>query len=259
MPKKIDKRKLIKYVDTSSNKRKFDKYVSPFINLLNSTTNSTRPKMVGQLSVLFNEFLDDWREKHSNKIANEKDWEQYYRSSKNILKHFELKEKISGEKARINAAKNIYKHFLKLQNEVFPKITLELIQEWVDDLIFQKTFDGMILEQPLAYLCAKIIVKLLLNSNAKLIKSNIHKSDPEMESKGIDYYYEDIKKNIKFFMQIKTGNEEAGDNIRKRQENITKISENIYFCFLKIDIETKDMYLSIYLNGKEIDISEISY
>ena len=60
-------------------------------------------------------------------------------------------------------------------------------------------------------------------------------------------------------MQIKTGNEEAGDNIRKRQESITKISENIYFCFLKIDIETKDMYLSIDLNGKEIDISEISY
>ena len=56
-------------------------------------------------------------------------------------------------------------------------------------------------------------------------------------------------------MQIKTGNEEAGDNIRKRQENITKISENIYLCFLKIDIETKDMDLSIYLNGKEIDIS----
>ena len=35
-------------------------------------------------------------------------------------------------------------------------------------------------------------------------------------------------------MQIKTGNEESGDNIRKRQENITKISEIYISVFLLI-------------------------
>ena len=55
---KLTKKQLANHIN-QENTKKFELYVSPFINLLNSITNSTRPKKVGQLSILFNEFLED--------------------------------------------------------------------------------------------------------------------------------------------------------------------------------------------------------
>lgn len=246
---KINKKELIK-LTSEENVKKFELYVSPFINLLNSITNSTRPKKVGQLSEIFNDFIDDWNKKNMKHIPHVKDWSIYYNSLKNVLKDFDECYPKTGEEVRKEAAINIYNLFLKFKDELFPKITLELIQDWVDDLIIQKTYNGMMLEQPVASYSAKLILK---NNYPKIRfdNSKIIKSGPKEESIGIDWKYIDKNNDIEILLQVKTGNSNAGKNLRSRRKNLTNIPDNVYFCVL--DSSKKDEYIiDITLNGKNI-------
>ena len=247
---KLIKKQLSNHIN-QENTKKFELYVSPFINLLNNITNSTRPKKVGQLSILFNEFLEDLKEKNKSELKL-KDWKQYYLNSKNVLKHFADSTQLSGDQARKLAAQNIYNLFQKLQTQVFPKITLDLIQEWVDDLIFQKTFNGLMLERPVATYVTKYLLHLRddVPKNYKFKENCLFKADEEMEAKGIDYYYQDQKINLNF--QIKTGDKAAGTNVRKRQKNISRLPENVYCCFLEPIENSNEFNLTIFYNDKEI-------
>jgi hypothetical protein len=56
---KLDKKALMNLIPDDE-KIKFDKYVSPFINFLNSVAGSkTGPNHIGQLSELFQEFISE--------------------------------------------------------------------------------------------------------------------------------------------------------------------------------------------------------
>lgn len=84
---KINKKELTK-LTSEDNVKKFDLYVRPFINLLNSITNSTRPKRVGQLSEISNDFIDDWNKKNKDQSPHVKDWSRYYNSYKERIERF---------------------------------------------------------------------------------------------------------------------------------------------------------------------------
>jgi hypothetical protein len=60
----LDKKVLMKLMPDDA-KIKFDKYVSPFINFLNSIAGSkTSPNYVGQLSELFQDFINECSQKN---------------------------------------------------------------------------------------------------------------------------------------------------------------------------------------------------
>ena len=96
----------------------FPKYVTQFINLANSNAGGTRPKVVGQMSELVKEFdgksIDEWiawyTERYPNAIndATEKVWTMY--------------ETMKG---------------------AFNTITKDMVENWVKDLVYGKTYCGI--------------------------------------------------------------------------------------------------------------------
>lgn len=96
----------------------FPKYVTQVLNLANQNAGGTRPKVVGQLSELIQEFGGD--------SINE--WENYYRELyPNAVE--DATEKIA-----------VMVENLKIAIE---KIDRPMIEGWVSDLVFVKTFIGL--------------------------------------------------------------------------------------------------------------------
>ena len=99
----------------------FPKYVTQVINLVNSNAGGTRPKVVGQMSELVKEFdgrtIDEWIEWYTERYpdaisdATEKIWAMY--------------ETMKG---------------------AFNAITKEMVENWVKDLVYGKTFCGLIFQ-----------------------------------------------------------------------------------------------------------------
>lgn len=239
----VDKKEILKFVIKEN---KFDLYFSPFINLLNSITNSTRPKKVGQLSVLFHDFLDDYEKENNSKIPTLNEWINYYNSIPNVLKDTNSENKLTGSEAIDEATRNIYNLFIKFQEYLFNKITIDNIRKWVEDLIYQKTYNGMMLEEPTAIFCIKKILEIK-NKKRLFNKKFFRKSNPSEESKGVDFIYDDGEEVI--LIQVKTGNKNNFDNVKKRKSNLIKINDNVYCCNLE-DKGNNRFEITISLNGK---------
>lgn len=137
----------------------FPKYTSQVMNLANSNSQSTRPKNVGQLSDLIQEF-------NGNKIS---EWRNFY-----TLKY---------PTAIKDAAKKVYDMCVLMGTD--KNITIELAEMWVDDLIINKTFIGLKFQE--AILC-KI---------AKIKETTYTLATPEDESIGVDGTIGDIKISVK--------------------------------------------------------------
>lgn len=238
----IDKKEILKF---AIKENKFSLYFSPFVNLLNSITNSTRPKKVGQLSTLFQDFLYNFENKNGSKIPSLNEWIEYYNSIPNVLKDTNSKTELTGNQAIEEATKNIYSLFLKFQEYLFDKITIDNIRKWVEDLIYQKTYNGMMLEGPVASFCAKKILEIKNKKSFK--KEFLRKSNPSEESKGIDYIYYDGE--IKLLIQVKTGNRNNFNNVKKRKSNIIKINDDIYCCNLE-EKENNKFEVTISVNNE---------
>jgi hypothetical protein len=124
-------------------------YVSPILNLANRFASSTRLKVVGQMSDLIQEFdgrsLDEWavwyQESHPDAIA------KAVGLIRSKLTEFKL---------------------------VIEKITDEMIELWVKDLVLVKTFIGLKFQEA------------ILKKVAESTKLNYSLASPEQESKGID-------------------------------------------------------------------------
>lgn len=110
----------------------FPKYATQIINLLNSNAQGTRPAVVGQMSELIQEFdgksLEDWilwyneRQPHAIENATEKIFNMY-----------------------------------KSMSEAFSLITREMIEDWVKDLVYTKTYCGLKFQSAiLAFLAANV-------------------------------------------------------------------------------------------------------
>lgn len=225
---------------SKNNEKKFELYVSPSINFLNSVAGSqTGPKKVGQLSDIFQTYIFETDKENRNKES----WKKYYLGLKNVYNE-DSKKVLSGQEARNKSIEEIYLVLEKFMEDTWKGITKDTIGTWVDDLLFEKTFDGLMLEKPIALFASKWIMK---ERKDKFDKDKIRKSRKDEESKGIDYVYEVNEKEWLYF-QIKTGDAEQGNNIRKRQKNIPAIGNNIYHC--EYQANKNDISLKIYLDNK---------
>ncbi|MFQ9892783.1 MAG: MjaI family restriction endonuclease [Emergencia sp.] len=135
--------------------QKFPKYTSQLINWANQNAQGTRPKVVGQLSELFPEYM----EKEDN--ISMSTWEKWYKE-----KYPEAME-IASEKI-----------YAQLQNlkEAIKLIDKPMVDCWVRDLVIEKTYNGLYFQKAiLAFLADK------LDTDYRL-------ATPDEEAQGIDGY-----------------------------------------------------------------------
>jgi hypothetical protein len=145
---------------SNASQYEFPKYATQIINLLNSNAQGTRPAVVGQMSELIQEFdgksIEEWilwyneRQPHAIENATEKIFNMYHSMS-----------------------------------EAFSMITREMIEEWVKDLVYTKTYCGLRFQSAiLAFLAAKVSKSWRL-------------ANVEEEAQGIDGFIGDTPIQIK--------------------------------------------------------------
>lgn len=142
----------------------FPKYTSQLINWANQNAQGTRPNVVGQMSELFPEFMDK-----SQKITIEY-WKRFY-----IKKHPE---------AFKEATDKIYSQVENLRDAI-KLIDRDMVEKWVEDLLINKTFNGMYVQ------------KAVLASLAHLRDTTYRLATPDEESKGIDGYVGNVPYSVK--------------------------------------------------------------
>lgn len=142
----------------------FPKYTSQLINWANQNAQGTRPIVVGQMSDLFPEFMASGEE------VSIKNWRNWY-----MTRYPDAFEKATD------------KIYVQVQNlrKVIPLIDREMVKHWVEDLIINKTFNGMYIQ------------KVILASLAERKEATYRLATPEEESVGIDGYVGDIPYSIK--------------------------------------------------------------
>jgi hypothetical protein len=138
----------------------FPKYTTQIMNLANQNAQGTRPKVVGQMSELIQEFpketYDEWVEWYSKKMPRAID-EATYRVY---------------EMVRSLAA-------------AMPIIDKELVRKWVEDLVLTKTFVGFCFQES------------ILKAISERKQSRYRRATPEEESKLIDGFIGDTPVSIK--------------------------------------------------------------
>lgn len=127
----------------------FPKYTTQIINLANQNAQGTRPKVVGQMSDLIQEFT-------GNTIEG---WEEWYKD-----KH----------PSAIDDATNRIFDMVEKFKLAINNIDRTLVKKWVEDLVVTKTFVGLRFQEA-------ILAKI---AEQKKVKYRL--SSPEEESKGID-------------------------------------------------------------------------
>lgn len=142
----------------------FPKYTSQLINWANQNAQGTRPAVVGQMSELFPEFVASGEE-----ITIE-NWHNWY--TKKYPDAFD------------KATDKIFAQVQNLQNAI-PQIDREMVEHWVEDLVINKTFNGMYVQ------------KAILASLAERKHATFRLASPSEESVGIDGYVGDIPYSVK--------------------------------------------------------------
>ena len=138
----------------------FPKYATQIINLLNSNAQGTRPVVVGQMSELIQEF--------DGKSLEE--WVVWYNERQPDAVH--------------NATEKIYGMY-QLMRKAFNSITKEMVEAWVKDLVYNKTYCGLKFQSA--------IIAFLANKVGKSWRlANI-----EEEAKGIDGFIGETPIQIK--------------------------------------------------------------
>lgn len=152
----------------NATKIKFPKYATQIINLVNGNAQGTRPRIVGQMSDLIQEFngetLDEW------------------------INWYNQKKPESIE----TATNKIYDMLLKMKG-AFNSIDKDMIEEWVKDLVYKKTFCGLKFQQA------------IISNIAKSLGKTWRLSNKEEESKGIDGYIGSTPVQVKSYTYKKEG------------------------------------------------------
>jgi len=138
----------------------FPKYTTQILNLANQNAQGTRPRVVGQLSELIGE-------SHAKTYTEWKKW--YFKKHPHAIH---------------NAAQKIEEMVEKLKEAIF-KINKELITQWVEDLIIEKTFVGLRFQEA-------ILKRLVDRKNL-----SYRLATPAEESRGIDGFVGDTPVSIK--------------------------------------------------------------
>lgn len=142
----------------------FPKYTSQLINWANQNAQGTRPVVVGQMSELFPEFMA------SGKEITIDNWRSWYTE-----RYPEAFEK---------ATDKIFAQVQNLRNAI-PLIDRKMIEQWVEDLVIYKTFNGLYVQ------------KAILASLAEKKRVTYRLATPEEEAIGIDGYVGDTPYSVK--------------------------------------------------------------
>lgn len=142
----------------------FPKYTSQLINWANQNAQGTRPKVVGQMSELFPEFVSQ------TEHVTIEHWERFY--------------EMQYPDAFNKATDKIYAQIENLRDAI-QLIDRDLVQKWVEDLIINKTFNGMYVQ------------KAILASLADLKDMDYRLATPDEEAKGIDGYVGGVAYSVK--------------------------------------------------------------
>lgn len=150
----------IKQFLSNEESKLFPKYSTQIINLANQNAQGTRPKVVGQLSDLIQEFsgssIEEWKEWYCEKKPTAVD----------------------------DATTKIWSMIENLQTSA-NSINQSTVKDWVEDLIFVKTFLGLKFQ-------AAILKKI-----ADARGTDYELAGPENEAKGIDGFIGDQPYSIK--------------------------------------------------------------
>ncbi len=130
-------------------KYEFPKYVTQVINLVNGNAGGTRPKVVGQMSELVKEFdgksIEEWiawyTERYPSAVndATDKIWNMY-----------------------------------ETMKPAFNAITKEMVENWVKDLVYAKTYCGLKFQTA------------IISTIASQLNKDWREANPEEEAQGID-------------------------------------------------------------------------
>lgn len=142
----------------------FPKYTSQLINLANQNAQGTRPVVVGKMSDLFQEFLE------SDEERNIDGWRRWY-----LERYPDSFEK---------ATNKIWEQVNNLRNAI-ELIDKEMVENWVENLIIYKTFNGLYVQ--------KAILAFLANKKSTTYRL----ANAIEESHGIDGYVGDVPYSIK--------------------------------------------------------------
>jgi hypothetical protein len=155
---KISVKEIQKYLNIETSE--FPKYTAALINLANQYAQGTRPKIVGQMSELIQEF--------TGKTLPE--WEKWY-----------LEQKPDA----IRAATEKTFEMLNNLKGAMEKIDRELVEEWIRDLVIVKTFAGLRFQEA------------ILGKGAEKTGEEYRLAKPSEEAKGIDGFIGNIPVSIK--------------------------------------------------------------
>ncbi len=142
----------------------FPKYTSQLINWANQNAQGTRPVVVGQMSELFPEFLESDEEKTID------GWRRWY--TKRYPDAFN------------KATEKIWTQVNNLRNAI-QLIDKKMVQKWVEDLVINKTFNGLYVQ------------KATLASLAQKKGTTYRLATPDEESQGIDGYVGNVPYSVK--------------------------------------------------------------
>ena len=143
---------------------KFPKYTSQLINWANQNAQGTRPKMVGQLSDLFPAYQEQ-----AERVSIDS-WAAWY-----FTKYPEAVDRAS---ERIYAQVENLKTAIKL-------IDQDMVKAWVKDLIIDKTYNGLYVQQ------------VVLSTLAKRLNEPYRLATPAEESAGIDGFVGNTPYSVK--------------------------------------------------------------
>ena len=138
----------------------FPKYVTQLINLANQNAQGTRPRVVGQLTDLIQEF--------PGKTLSE--WEQWY---------------LQRYPNAINITKDKIISMLENVKDAMRKIDDNMVYEWARDLVIVQTFIGLQFQEA------------VLKKGAEIKGVSYRLSEKAGESQGIDGYIGNVSVSIK--------------------------------------------------------------
>ena len=139
-------------------KSEFPKYTSQLMNLANQNGQGTRPKIVGQMSELFPQFLTS---------ATSAQW---YKSQK--------------PNAVDVATEKVFEQIENLK-QALTKINKDLVRLWIEDLLLSKTYNGFYVQEA------------ILRELAERKGLAYRRSTPDEESQGIDGYVGNVAYSVK--------------------------------------------------------------
>lgn len=155
---RIDLQELMDDLTTESTP--FPKYTSQLINLANQNAQGTRPRVVGQLSELIQEFPG----------KNYHEWVTWYKKQ---------------HPQAIDQAALLISRMLEKLKTALEQIDSALVGRWVTDLVLRKSFFGLRSQQA------------ILRKLAAARGLSFRQARPDEESRGIDGFIGDIPVSIK--------------------------------------------------------------